>query len=124
MLMRQGQPTSKRHDPPGSENKVMRASHRRYDADGFDGRCWAKLNLRFSLSSSVPNDAEAENALGDGGQQMRRPNLLLLASAWSPTAGVPWMIIVGRDHDCCGRNHPVAFCASGLIGNTLDRADG
>jgi len=89
--------------PPGSENKVMHASFRIGDSTvmASDGRCLGKPNFQgFSLSLSVPNDAEAERlfaALGDGGQVQMPMAKTFFSSRFGMVAdrfGVPWMIIV------------------------------
>src|SRR4030095_12684825 len=60
--------------PPGSEDKVMHASFRVGDSTimASDGHCQGKPDFQgFSLSLTVPNDAEADrlfNALADGGK--------------------------------------------------------
>ena len=89
--------------PPGSENKVMHASFRIGDSTvmASDGRCLGKPNFQgFSLSLSVPNDAEAERlfaALGEGGQVQMPMVKTFFSSRFGMVAdrfGVPWMIIV------------------------------
>ena len=60
--------------PPGAENKVMHASFRIGDSTvhASDGSCAGQAHFQgFSLSLTVPNDAEAERRfarLADGGQ--------------------------------------------------------
>jgi PhnB protein len=90
--------------PPGSENKVMHSCLRIGDTAvmASDGRCMGKPSFQgFSLSLTVPNEAEAErlfaNLLGDGGQ-VQMP---LAKTFFSPRFGmvgdrfgVSWMIIV------------------------------
>ena len=89
--------------PPGSENKVMHASFRIGDTTlmASDGRCLGKPSFQgFSLSLSVPNDAEAERlfaALGDGGQVQMPMAKTFFSSRFGMVAdrfGVSWMIIV------------------------------
>ena len=89
--------------PPGSENKVMHASFRIGDTTlmASDGRCLGKPSFQgFSLSLTVPNDAEAERlfaALGDGGQVQMPMAKTFFSSRFGMVAdrfGVPWMIIV------------------------------
>ena len=89
--------------PPGSENKVMHASFRIGDTTlmASDGRCLGKPNFQgFSLTLSVPNDAEAERlfaALGDGGQVQMPMSKTFFSSRFGMVAdrfGVPWMVIV------------------------------
>jgi PhnB protein len=89
--------------PPGSENKVMHSSLRIGDTTvlASDGQCLGQPSFQgFSLSLTVPNDAEAERrfaALADGGQvQMPlaktffSPRFGMLADRF----GVSWMIYV------------------------------
>ncbi len=89
--------------PPGSENKVMHASFRIGESTlmGSDGRCLGKPNFQgFSLSITVPNDAEAEQlfaALGDGGQVQMPLTKTFFSSRFGMVAdrfGVSWMVIV------------------------------
>ena len=89
--------------PPGSENKVMHAGFRIGDTTlmASDGRCLGKPNFQgFSLTLSVPNDAEAERlfaALGDGGQVQMPMSKTFFSSRFGMVAdrfGVPWMVIV------------------------------
>jgi len=89
--------------PPGSENKIMHVSFRIGDSTvmASDGHCTGQTNFQgFSLSVTVPNDAEAERkfaALAEGGQ-VQMP---LTKTFWSPRFGivadrfgVGWMISV------------------------------
>jgi PhnB protein len=89
--------------PPGAENKVMHARFRIGDATvmASDGECGGKPNFQgFSLSLTVPNEAEADRAfaaLSDGGQVQ----LPLTKTFFSPRFGmvtdrfgVGWMILV------------------------------
>lgn len=89
--------------PPGSENKVMHASFRIGDTTvmASDGRCLGKPSFQgFSLSLTVPNDAEAERlfaALGDGGQVQMPMAKTFFSSRFGMVAdrfGVSWMVIV------------------------------
>jgi len=89
--------------PPGSENKVMHASFRIGDTTlmASDGRCLGKPTFQgFSLSLSVPNNAEAERlfaALGDGGQVQMPLAKTFFSSRFGMVAdrfGVSWMIVV------------------------------
>src|SRR5690348_10993284 len=72
--------------PPGSENKIMHVSFRIGDSTvmASDGHCTGQTNFQgFSLSLTVPNDAEADRkfaALADGGQ-VQMP---LAKTFWSP----------------------------------------
>jgi PhnB protein len=87
--------------PPGSENKVMHASMRIGETTvmASDGGCGAQQKFQgFSLSLSVPNEADAKrrfDALADGGQ-VQMP---LGKTFWSPCFGmvvdrfgVAWMV--------------------------------
>jgi PhnB protein len=89
--------------PPGSENKIMHVSFRIGDATvmASDGRCTGQASFQgFSLSLTVPNEAEADRkfaALAEGGQ-VQMP---LTKTFWSPRFGmvadrfgVGWMISV------------------------------
>ena len=89
--------------PPGAENKIMHVSFRVGDATvmASDGRCTGQNNFEgFSLSLTVPNEAEADRkfaALAEGGQ-VQMP---LTKTFWSPRVGmvsdrfgVGWMISV------------------------------
>ena len=89
--------------PPGSENKVMHSSFRIGDTTvmASDGNCAGKPSFQgFSLSLTVPNEAEANRvfaALGDGG----RVQMPLTKTFFSPRFGmvadrfgVSWVVIV------------------------------
>jgi PhnB protein len=89
--------------PPGSEDKVMHASLKIGDSVvmASDGECGGKPSFQgFSLSLTVPNEAEADRlfaALADGGE-VRMP---LGKTFFSPRFGmladrfgVGWMIMV------------------------------
>ena len=89
--------------PPGSENKVMHASFRIGDTTilASDGNCKGKpVFLGFSLSLTVPNDAEAKRlfaALGDGGQVQMPLTKTFFSSSFGMVAdrfGVSWMVYV------------------------------
>jgi PhnB protein len=89
--------------PAGAENKVMHASLSIGEATvlASDGQCLGKPNFEgFSLTLSVPNDAEAESlfaSLGDGGQVRMPLTKTFFSSRFGMVAdrfGVPWMIIV------------------------------
>ena len=88
--------------PPGAEDKVMHMCLRIGDSTlmASDGRCVVQPSFQgFSLSITVPNEAEADRvfaALGDGGQ-VQMP---LEKTFWSPAFGmvadrfgVSWMVI-------------------------------
>ena len=89
--------------PPGSENKVMHTSFRIGDTTvmASDGRCLGQPSFQgFSLSLTVPNDAEAERlfaALGDGGQVQMPLTKTFFSSRFGMVAdrfGVSWMVYV------------------------------
>ena len=90
---------------PGSENKVMHANLHIGDSTvlASDGRCEKGQTFQgFSLSLTVPTEAEAEKrfaALADGGQ-VQMP---LTKTFFSPRFGmlndrfgVAWMVLVGH----------------------------
>jgi PhnB protein len=88
---------------PGSENKVMHTSFRIGEATvmASDGQCQGRPNFQgFSLSLTVPNEAEAERlfaALADGGQVQMPLTKTFFSSRFGMVAdrfGVPWMIVV------------------------------
>src|SRR6266850_3177003 len=91
--------------PPGSENKVMHAAMRIGDSTvmATDGGCQGNAAFEgFSLTLTVPNEAEADRrfaALAEGGQ-VRMP---LAKTFFSPRFGmlsdkfgVGWMVIVAQ----------------------------
>lgn len=89
--------------PPGSENKVMHTSFRIGETTlmASDGQCQGRPNFQgFSLSLTVPNEAEAERlftALADGGQVQMPLTKTFFSSRFGMLAdrfGVPWMIVV------------------------------
>jgi PhnB protein len=89
--------------PPGSENKVMHASFKIGETTimASDGRCSGKPGFQgFSLSLSVPNEAEADRAfaaLGDGGQVQMPLTKTFFSPRFGMVAdrfGVSWMVIV------------------------------
>jgi PhnB protein len=91
--------------PPGSEDKVMHASFRVGDSTimASDGHCQGKPDFQgFSLSLTVPNDAEADrlfNALADGGKVQMPLTKTFFSSRFGMLAdrfGVGWMIFVGH----------------------------
>lgn len=88
--------------PPGSEEKVLHASFRIGETTlmASDGRVTGQPVFKgFSLSLSVPTDAEAQrlfSALGDGGQVQMPLAKTFYASSFGMVAdrfGVSWMII-------------------------------
>jgi PhnB protein len=90
--------------PPGAENKVMHASFRVGGTTvlASDGRCTGHPSFQgFSLSLTVPNDAEAERlfaALGQGGQVQMPLTKTFFSSRFGMVAdrfGVSWMVYVG-----------------------------
>ena len=89
--------------PPGAGDKVMHVSFRIGDTTvlASDGRCEGRPSFQgFSLSLTVPNDAEAERrfaALADGGQVQMPLTKTFFASRFGMVAdrfGVSWMIYV------------------------------
>ena len=89
--------------PPGSETKVMHMSFRIGETTvmASDGRCSGQPSFQgFSLSLTVPDEAEAERrfaALADGGQVQMPLTKTFFASRFGMVAdrfGVSWMIIV------------------------------
>ena len=89
--------------PPGAENKVMHASFRIGDTTvmASDGRCMGQPTFQgFSLSLTVPNEAEAERlfaALSDGGQVQMPLTKTFFSPRFGMVAdrfGVSWMIVV------------------------------
>lgn len=89
--------------PPGSENKVMHASFSIGETTlmASDGRAQGQPMFQgFSLSLSVPSDAEAQrlfSALSEGGQVQMPLGKTFYASSFGMVAdrfGVSWMVIV------------------------------
>ena len=89
--------------PPGSENNIMHAAFRIGDTTvmASDGRGQGRPSFQgFSLSLTVPNDAEAARlfgALAKGGQVQMPLAKTFFSSSFGMVAdrfGVPWMIIV------------------------------
>jgi PhnB protein len=89
--------------PPGAEKKVMHASFRIGDSTvlASDGRCLGQPSFQgFSLSLTVPNEAEAERlfaSLADGGQVQTPLTKTFFSPRFGMVAdrfGVPWMIYV------------------------------
>ena len=90
--------------PPGSENKVMHACFRIGETSvmASDGHCVGQPSFQgFSLSLTVPSDAEAArlfDALGNGGQVQMPLTKTFFSSRFGMVAdrfGVSWMIVVG-----------------------------
>ncbi len=88
---------------PGAGEKVMHASFRIGETTvmASDGRCQGQPSFQgFSLSLTVPDDAEAERlfaALADGGQVQMPLTKTFFSSRFGMVAdrfGVPWMIVV------------------------------
>lgn len=88
--------------PPGSENKVMHASFSIGETTlmASDGRAQGQPMFQgFSLSLSVPSDAEAQrlfSALSQGGQVQMPLGQTFYASSFGMVAdrfGVSWMVI-------------------------------
>jgi PhnB protein len=91
--------------PPGAENKVMHMSLRIGDTTvlASDGRCEGRPSFEgFSLSITVPSDAEAEKrfaALAEGGQVQMPLTKTFFSSRFGMVAdrfGVSWMVHVGQ----------------------------
>lgn len=89
--------------PPGAENKVMHANLRIGETTvlASDGRCLGRPSFQgFSLSLTVPTEAEAERlfvALGDGGQVQMPLTKTFFSPRFGMVAdrfGVSWMIYV------------------------------
>jgi PhnB protein len=89
--------------PSGAGDKVMHASVRIGETTvmASDGRCLGRPSFQgFSLSLTVPDDAEAERvfaALGDDGQVQMPLTKTFFSSRFGMVAdrfGVSWMIIV------------------------------
>jgi PhnB protein len=89
--------------PPGAEDKVMHAGFRVGGTTvlASDGRCTGHPSFEgFSLSLTVPNDAEAERlfaALARGGQVQMPPAKTFFSSRFGMVAdrfGVSWMVYV------------------------------
>jgi PhnB protein len=88
---------------PGTEDKVMHASFRVGETTvlASDGQCLGRPSFQgFSLSLTVPNEAEAERlfgALGDGGQVQMPMTKTFFSPRFGMVAdrfGVSWMIYV------------------------------
>ena len=105
MLMRfKDSPESAPPDiPSGAENKVMHARFRIGDSTvlASDGRCHGKPSFQgFSLSLTVPNEAEAERlfaSLADGGQVHMALGKTFFSPRFGMVAdrfGVSWMVYV------------------------------
>jgi len=97
------EPVDPAMSPPGSENNIMHAAFRIGDTTvmASDGRGQGRPSFQgFSLSLTVPNDAEAARlfgALAKGGQVQMPLAKTFFSSSFGMVAdrfGVPWMIIV------------------------------
>ena len=89
--------------PPGAGDKVMHMSFRIGDTTvlASDGRCLGQPSFQgFSLSLTVPDDAEAERrfaSLADGGQVQMPLTKTFFSSRFGMVAdrfGMSWMIVV------------------------------
>jgi PhnB protein len=89
--------------PPGAGDKVMHVSFRIGETTvlASDGRCEGRPSFQgFSLSLTVPHEAEAERlfaVLADGGQVQMPLTKTFFSSRFSMVAdrfGVSWMIYV------------------------------
>jgi PhnB protein len=97
------QPTGQCVVPPGVEDKVMHMSLRIGETTvlASDGQCQGKPSFQgFSLSLTVPSEAEAERlfaALGDGGQVQMPLAKTFFSPRFGMVAdrfGVSWMVYV------------------------------
>ena len=91
--------------PPGAENKVMHMAMRigETTVNASDGRCLGKPSFQgFSLSLTVPSEAEAERlfaALGEGGQVQVPLTKTFFSPRFGMVAdrfGVSWMVLVSQ----------------------------
>jgi PhnB protein len=89
--------------PPGSGDKIMHSCFRIGETRvmASDGRCEGKPSFQgFSLSITVPNEAEADRrfaALADGGQVQMPLTKTFFSPRFGMVAdrfGVSWMVIV------------------------------
>jgi PhnB protein len=105
MLMRFKDAPDQAMMSPGSADKVAHVSMRIGDSTvmASDGRCTGKMAFSgFSLSLTVPDDAEAERvfaALADGGHPTMPLAKTFFASRFGMVAdrfGVNWMVMAGR----------------------------
>ena len=89
--------------PPGAENKIMHASFVIGDTTvmASDGRCLGKPAFQgFSISLTVPNEADAErlfSVLGNGGQVQMPLAKTFFSPRFGMVAdrfGVSWMVHV------------------------------
>ena len=101
MLMRFKESPEPEMIPPGSEDKIRHASFQIGNSTimASDGRCQGKSSFEgFSLSLSVPNEAEAERlfkALSDGGKvemPLTKTFWARLFGMLTDRFGVGWMI--------------------------------
>jgi PhnB protein len=92
--------------PPGNENGIMHASFNIGETmvmASDDPTQKESSHKGFSLSLSVPNDAEAERlfaALADGGQVYQPLIKTFFSSRFGMVAdrfGVPWMVVVAPE---------------------------
>ncbi|MDR3633601.1 MAG: VOC family protein [Isosphaeraceae bacterium] len=108
MLMRfkdSPDPQGHREVPPGAENKVMHMSLCIGDTtiSASDGQCQGTPNFQgFSLSLTVPDEAEAERvfgALADGGEVRMALTKTFFSPLFGMVAdrfGVSWLVYVVR----------------------------
>src|SRR5213593_4203817 len=103
MMMRFKESPEQTMVPPDGGDKIMHASFRIGDTTvmASDGRCLGQPTFQgFSLSLTVPNDAEAERLFGsltDGGQVQMPLTKSFFSSRFGMGAdrfGVSWMIVV------------------------------
>src|SRR3981189_2649190 len=103
MLMRFKESPDPDMCPPGSDDKVLHSSFRIGDTSllASDGRCLGNPNFEgFSLSLTVPDEAEAERlfaALAKGGQVQMPLTKTFFSPRFGMVAdrfGVPWKVRV------------------------------
>jgi PhnB protein len=91
--------------PAGADNKVMHSEFRIGDTTvmASDGQCQGKPSFQgFSLSISVPNEAEADRVFGklaEGGQVQMPLGKTFFSPKFGMVAdrfGVSWMVIVAQ----------------------------
>jgi PhnB protein len=106
MLMRFKESPDPDMCPPGSDDKVLHSSFRIGDTSllASDGRCLGNPNFDgFSLSLTVPDEAEAERlfaALAEGGQVQMPLTKTFFSPRFGMVAdrfGVSWMVHVAPD---------------------------
>ncbi len=105
MLMRWKDGPDKSMCTPANQDKVMHAQVQIGDSEVMmsDGRCTGQPKFDgFSLTVSVPNEAEADRvfaALGDGGQVRMPLDKTFFSPRFGMLAdrfGMGWMVLVGK----------------------------